>query len=99
MSPPWTESKKPTPKGGRHFLVAEWTGITSDVLSLALRAHGVRPNSLPANLSNPLVYGRGFEPVPIAGQKKADPQGGPAFSCGGVDGTRTRDPRRDRPVF
>jgi CheY-like chemotaxis protein len=25
--------------------------------------------------------------------------GGDALAVGGVDGTRTRDPRRDRPVF
>ena len=31
--------------------------------------------------------------------KKTGPQWGPAFFVGGVDGTRTRDPRRDRPVF
>ena len=32
-------------------------------------------------------------------QKKTGPQRDPAFFVGGVDGTRTRDPRRDRPVF
>ena len=32
-------------------------------------------------------------------QKKTGPRWDPAFFVGGVDGTRTRDPRRDRPVF
>ena len=32
------------------------------------------------------------------GHKKGSPSG-PFFDYGGVDGTRTRDPRRDRPVF
>jgi hypothetical protein len=37
-----------------------------------------------------------------AGVKKQKAQflaGLSAFAVGGVDGTRTRDPRRDRPVF
>ena len=38
--------------------------------------------------------------APLTPKKTRAPKfGGPGFFSGGVDGTRTRDPRRDRPVF
>jgi hypothetical protein len=33
------------------------------------------------------------------GRKKGEPRFALRSKSGGVDGTRTRDPRRDRPVF
>ena len=45
------KARKGTPKDPLFVLLAEWTGLTSDVLSLALRAHFVRPNSVLSSAS------------------------------------------------
>ncbi len=53
-----------------------------------------RPNPLPADLS-PVRIPR----LSIIKTKNGPHKGARVRFIGGVDGTRTRDPRRDRPVF
>ncbi len=79
--------------------IVGWTGLMRRLRRPTLRSHLLREcvqNGLRRVLSKPASRNR----VRRSRQKKARPPcRGPGIFIGGVDGTRTRDPRRDRPVF
>jgi hypothetical protein len=50
------------------------------------------------DVRNEIQFDRSLELIALK-LKRVDSLSQPASIHGGVDGTRTRDPRRDRPVF
>ncbi|MCU9956186.1 hypothetical protein OEJ37_22760, partial [Burkholderia sp. BKH01] len=93
--------KKPAHKAGFFNFLAERTGlacIPQAAAALASAALRVPPQAAQAASSDPRPRARGRAQQPNA-QTKMPAQGGHFRLFGGADGTRTRDPRRDRPVF
>jgi hypothetical protein len=84
-----TITKKAPTNRGFFFLLAERTGL-ADMLPAAdsLASESLRVQIRIVRRDNALIE-----------MEKGPDESGPSSFAGGADGTRTRDPRRDRPVF
>jgi hypothetical protein len=83
------QRKKPRRIGAFFFLLAERTGL-ADMLPAAdsLASESLRVPNRIVRRDNAFIE-----------MEKGRDESGPSSFAGGADGTRTRDPRRDRPVF
>ena len=76
------------------LLCSPWQPQRAELRAIALEIDGANASTLDL-----LDYAADLYPLVAAGKQNGPEEPVSFWGFGGVDGTRTRDPRRDRPVF